>query len=70
MYSFGGFPGDVPVVGDWNGDGRTKTAIVRHGQWTLDVNATSRVDAPEPERDSVVLWAPKPGDVPIVWSRR
>lgn len=33
--TFGGEPGDLPVVGDWNGDGRTDIGIFNNGTWTL-----------------------------------
>lgn len=36
---FGGLNGDIPVVGDWNGDGRAKPGIYRQGSWFLDLNA-------------------------------
>ena len=36
-YAFG-LPGDIPVVGDWNGDGITKIGIFRGGFWWLDYN--------------------------------
>jgi hypothetical protein len=37
LYSFGQ-SGDIPVVGDWNGDGRTKIGVFRSGTWLLDYN--------------------------------
>ena len=33
-----GLAGDIPVVGDWNGDGRTKIGVFRNGIWYLDFN--------------------------------
>ena len=33
---FGGIPGDVPVTGDWSGDGKRKIGIYRKGLWILD----------------------------------
>ncbi len=33
-----GTAGDIPVVGDWNGDGKTNIGIFRNGTWYLDVN--------------------------------
>ncbi len=35
-----GAAGDIPVVGDWNGDGRTKIGIFRNGNWYLDYPGT------------------------------
>ncbi len=37
-----GAPGDIPVVGNWNGsaDGKTKIGIVRNGTWYLDYAGT------------------------------
>jgi hypothetical protein len=36
--SFGGLPEDVPVVGDWTGDGIAKLGIYRRGEWFKDLN--------------------------------
>ena len=33
-----GKDGDIPVVGDWNGDGITKIGVYRGGYWYLDYN--------------------------------
>ncbi|GFE59357.1 carboxypeptidase regulatory-like domain-containing protein [Geobacter sp. AOG1] len=33
-----GVPNAIPVVGDWNGDGKTKIGIYADGIWYLDVN--------------------------------
>jgi uncharacterized membrane protein len=35
VFGLGGIPMDLPVVGDWNGDGRSKAGIYRHGVWLL-----------------------------------
>jgi hypothetical protein len=34
---FGG-PGWTSVVGDWNGDGKTKVGVYKDGFWYLDYN--------------------------------
>jgi hypothetical protein len=44
LIHFGGLPGDVPVVGDWNGDGKAKLGLVREGsEWVLDLTGDHRV---------------------------
>ena len=45
-----GAPGDVPVVGDFNGDGIDTVGVFRQGRWVLDVNGDGRFD----ENDQVV----------------
>jgi Tol biopolymer transport system component len=37
VLTFGGEPGDLPVVGDWNGDGATDIGIFRNGTFLLGV---------------------------------
>jgi hypothetical protein len=32
--------GDIPQVGDWNGDGRAKVGIFQSGFWALDYNGS------------------------------
>lgn len=40
-----GAPGDIPVTGDWNGDGTTKIGTVRGNTWFLDKNGNGVWDA-------------------------
>jgi hypothetical protein len=60
LAAFGyGFDSDVPVVGDWNGDGVETVGVVRGSSWHLtDVNAGAA-----PTRTFVYG---NPGDVPVV----
>jgi hypothetical protein len=44
---FGGYGGDGPLVGDWNGMGKSKVGIYRHGMWYLDLNGNGRWDGCE-----------------------
>ena len=37
-----GTPGDVPVAGDWNGDGIRQIGVFRDGRWNLDLNGDGR----------------------------
>ncbi len=60
--------GDVPIVGDWNGDGRTKIGIFRNGfLWILDHNGNGKLDdPPSPEGDRVFALGGFPMDLPVV----
>jgi WD40 repeat protein len=40
-FTFGGQPGDQPVAGDWNGDGRTDLGIFRNGTFLRGVITTT-----------------------------
>jgi len=40
-FTFGGQPGDLPVAGDWNGDGRTDLGIYRDGTFLRGVITTT-----------------------------
>jgi hypothetical protein len=41
-----GTSGDIPVIGDWNGDGTSDAGIYRpsNGNWYLDYTKTGVVD--------------------------
>jgi hypothetical protein len=42
IFAFGGIPGDVPVVGDWNGSGTSKAGVYRQGFfWVIDDNGSA-----------------------------
>ena len=56
-----GQPGDIPVVGDWTGDGITKLGVYRNGKWYLDINNNHVLDA-----DDKVFELGGPGDMPVV----
>jgi hypothetical protein len=57
---FGG-DGDLPVVGDFNGDGIDDLGVYRNGQWRLDTNGNHRLDATDR-----VLQFGGPHDKPVV----
>jgi hypothetical protein len=55
--------GDLPVAGDWNGDGRTETGAYRPGSGfylKMDNGSTWT-----PSTDSYLAWDNANGDLPI-----
>ena len=60
--TFGGFPGDIPVVGGWTGDGKTKVGIFRNGEWHLDLSGTAQYN---PATDLTGRFG-SPGDIPVI----
>ena len=60
-----GLPGDVPVVGDWDGTGYLKAGIFRNGYWILDLSGhMSGVSTGKP--DATAWYGGLAGDVPVV----
>jgi uncharacterized repeat protein (TIGR02543 family) len=60
-----GLPGDLPVVGDWNGTGISKIGVFRPstGEWFLDLNGNNKWDGP-----TLDLYLPSfgmAGDIPV-----
>lgn len=49
------------MVGDWNGDGRRKIGIYRHGIWMLDWDG----DAEFTKADHVYIFGGAPNDLPV-----
>jgi hypothetical protein len=72
---FGGLSMDIPVVGDWDGNGTTKIGIYRQGYWYLD-NGNGTWDGCRQLPSDLtkdICWGPFGGldvDVPVVgdWS--
>jgi hypothetical protein len=63
-FSWGKQPGDIPIIGDWNGDGITETGIFRSGgTWYLDINNNGAWD--NTPTDKTFSWGKQPGDIPI-----
>jgi len=63
--SFGGLLGDVPVVGDWTGDGIAKVGIYRKGEWFLDLNGNGVWDGCGVD-GCIASFGGLLGDVPVV----
>ena len=63
--SFGGYPEDIPVVGDWTGDGIRKIGVYRQGSWYLDLNNNGLWDGCGVDR-CIASFGGLPGDVPVV----
>jgi hypothetical protein len=63
LYQFGQ-SGDLPVTGDWNGDGITDIGVFRPGtgQWLLDLNGNRKWDG---SRTDGLYPFGKSGDLPV-----
>ena len=68
-FAYGGIAGDIPITGDWTGDGHTKVGIYRskNGFFLLDTNGDEVFDT----GDAVYKFlqnvgGPQAGDVPVV----
>ena len=61
-----GKPGDVPVVGDWTGGGKTNIGVCRpsSGRWQLDINGDGDFDGCGIDLCSRIFGVP--GDLPVV----
>ena len=56
-----GQEGDVPVVGDWDGDGIDQLGVFRDGVWYLDTNGNHEIDAQD-----ATFRLGEAGDLPTV----
>ena len=58
-------PGDIPVIGDWNGNGRAKIGIyTTDGTWILDYNGS--FDWDPQNGDKVLNWTTQPVGKPVI----
>ncbi|MCA9230315.1 MAG: hypothetical protein KDA57_06675 [Planctomycetales bacterium] len=60
VFRFGSV-GDIPVTGDWNGNGLDTIGVFRDGMWRLDVDGDGRLTA----ADSRAVFG-RAGDAPVV----
>ena len=65
MGKFGGYQWDIPVMGDWNGDGEKEVGIYRHGAWYLDYNGNGQWDGCDID-SCIPAFGELPGDIPVV----
>jgi serine-aspartate repeat-containing protein C/D/E len=56
-----GEPGDVPLSGDWNGDGVKQIGVFHDGQWYLDLDGDGKFT----EKDAAFVFG-QAGDIPVV----
>src|SRR5260370_27844342 len=57
-----GQAGDIPAVGDWNGDGTAKVGIYRNGLWVLNYTG----DGSGSSADNRYFAFGQAGDIPVV----
>ena len=57
-----GTSGDMPVAGDWNGDGTDEIGVFRNGPWYLDYNGNRVWD---PASGDMSFWFGTSGDKPV-----
>jgi len=62
---FGGSPGDIPVVGDWAGYGRSEIGIYRNGVWALDFIGNGVWDGCGADK-CIEAFEGNPGDIPVI----
>jgi hypothetical protein len=55
-----GAPADVPVTGDWNGDGIRQIGVFRDGQWNIDSDGDGRLT----NVDEIAIFG-QTGDKPV-----
>jgi hypothetical protein len=60
-YSFGN-PDDIPLLGDWNGDGIQEIGVFRKGSWYLDYDGNGLW---EPAQDKRYLFG-NPYTIPLI----
>jgi subtilisin family serine protease len=65
-----GLTGAIPVVGDWNGNGRSKVGVYWNGSWYLDYNGNGAWDGPIIDRYYADFGRGLAGAIPVVgdWS--
>jgi hypothetical protein len=58
--------GDLPVAGDWNGDGISKIGVFRNGMWYMDFNGNGLWDGcgSTPDTDRCLSFGMS-GDSPV-----
>jgi hypothetical protein len=66
-YRFGGVTGDLPVVGDWLGTGKSCIGVFRSGFfWVFDLNCNGTFDGTDAGQDAAFPFGGLSGDVPVV----
>ncbi len=68
FYAFGGSGAAyIPVVGDWNGDGKTKIGYYNNGFWALDTNGNGTFDGTSTGQDNFYGFGGNgAGEIPVL----
>lgn len=66
FYGYGGNAGEVPIVGDWSGDGRAKIGVYVNGFWVLDYNGDGLYSGVGPGGDRFIPFYGGAGSQPFI----
>jgi hypothetical protein len=62
VYTSFGMSGDIPVTGDWNGNGVDEIGVLRNGYWYIDFNGNGSWEGASVDRRYTFGMA---GDRPV-----
>ncbi len=66
FYGYGGNAGELPMVADWNGDGKSKIGVYVNGFWVLDYNGNGTYDGVGAGADRFIPYYGGAGSQPII----
>jgi hypothetical protein len=68
LCNMGGQPGEIPLVGDWRGDGKENIGLFLDGNWYLDIDGNGKWEGAD--KGEAVRQLGQKGDIPVIFDRR